>query len=41
MAGPDIGEQLSVLALEDGDVNQDVVRLPERMEKLRLWVGSQ
>mmetsp|Transcript_43703 Transcript_43703/g.109640 ORF Transcript_43703/g.109640 Transcript_43703/m.109640 type:complete len:580 (-) Transcript_43703:156-1895(-) len=41
MAGPDIGEQLAVLALEDGDVDAPVARLADRMEALRKWSASQ
>lgn len=42
MAGTDIGDQLSVLALENGDVAHDsIVRLPERIEMLRKWSAAQ
>jgi glutamyl-tRNA synthetase len=44
MQGPDVGEVLSMLALEDGDVVGDkglYVALPERMERLRAWHQAQ
>ncbi|KAL4538795.1 hypothetical protein Ndes2526B_g02924 [Nannochloris sp. 'desiccata'] len=43
MQGPDVGEVLSMLALEDGDVADKsvYVALPERMEKLRAWHQTQ
>ena len=43
MQGPDVGEVLSMLALEDGDVADKgaYVALPERMEKLRAWHQAQ
>lgn len=43
MAGPDVGELLAALALESGsDVvdRSSFVPLPQRMEALRAWVGS-
>ena len=43
MQGPDVGEVLGMLALESGDIAEaDVyVTLPERMERLRTWLGKQ
>ena len=43
LQGPDVGEVLSLLALEDGDVADAgaYVALPERMQRLRTWVESQ
>jgi hypothetical protein len=43
MQGPDVGEVLSMLAVEDGDVADKslYVALPERMEKLRAWHKAQ
>jgi len=42
MAGPDIGEQLELLALEDNDVPVDTItKLPARLESLRTWSASQ
>lgn len=42
MAGPDVGDILALLALEDGDVADRgaYVALPERVEALRAWVAS-
>ncbi|KAK9819489.1 hypothetical protein WJX81_001785, partial [Elliptochloris bilobata] len=42
MAGPDVGEILALLALEDGDVADRgaYVPLPERIEALRTWAAS-
>eukprot|EP00200_Dunaliella_tertiolecta_P004934 CAMPEP_0202349704 /NCGR_PEP_ID=MMETSP1126-20121109/7085_1 /ASSEMBLY_ACC=CAM_ASM_000457 /TAXON_ID=3047 /ORGANISM="Dunaliella tertiolecta, Strain CCMP1320" /LENGTH=553 /DNA_ID=CAMNT_0048941559 /DNA_START=58 /DNA_END=1716 /DNA_ORIENTATION=+ len=39
MQGPEVGEQLQLLALEDGDVCEGVqyTSLPARMEALRAW----
>jgi glutamyl-tRNA synthetase len=41
-AGPDVGEVLSMLALEDGDVAEAgaLVALPQRMEQLRVWLQA-
>lgn len=41
--GPDVGEVLSMLALEDGDVAEAgaYVPLAERMQQLQKWVQSQ
>ena len=42
MAGPDVGDILALLALEDGDVADRgaYAPLPERIEALRAWVAS-
>ncbi|KAI3438090.1 hypothetical protein D9Q98_000532 [Chlorella vulgaris] len=42
MSGPDVGEVLAMLALEDGDVaDKDAyVPLPQRMEQLRSWLAA-
>jgi glutamyl-tRNA synthetase len=42
MSGPDVGEVLSMLALEDGDVADMAayVALPQRMEQLRAWLAA-
>jgi hypothetical protein len=42
LQGPDVGDVLSMLALEDGDVAEAgaYVALPERMQQLRAWVES-
>ena len=42
MAGPDVGEVLSMLALESGDVAEAgaYVPLPQRMEQLRAWLAA-
>ena len=42
MAGPDVGDILALLALEDGDVADRgaYVPLPERIEALRAWAAS-
>lgn len=42
MSGPDVGEVLSMLALEDGDVADTAayVALPQRMEQLRAWLAA-
>ena len=43
MQGPDVGEVLRMLALENGDVaTKDAsVALPERLETLRAWLQKQ
>ncbi|KAF5840403.1 non-discriminatory gln-glu-trna synthetase, partial [Dunaliella salina] len=43
MQGPEVGEQLQLLALEDGDVCEGVqyTSLPARMEALRVWLSKQ
>lgn len=43
MQGPDVGEVLRMLALEDGDAaaGAGYVPLQQRMEKLRAWAASQ
>jgi len=43
LQGPEVGEQLQVLALEDGDVCEGVpfTSLSERMEMLRSWLAKQ
>lgn len=42
MAGPDVGDVLAMLALEDGDVAEAgaYVALPQRMEQLRAWLAA-
>ena len=42
MQGPDVGEQLAVLAVESGDVVEADVYVPlaERMQRLRAWVEA-
>ena len=42
MAGPDVGDVLAMLALEDGDVADAgaYVALPQRMEQLRAWLAA-
>ena len=42
MSGPDVGDVLSMLALEDGDVADAAayVALPQRMEQLRAWLAA-
>lgn len=42
MAGPDVGDVLAMLALEDGDVVEAgaYVTLPQRMEQLRAWLAA-
>ena len=42
MSGPDVGEVLSMLALEDGDVADTAayMALPQRMEQLRAWLAA-
>ncbi len=42
MQGADVGEQLEVLAKEDGQVMEgvDFVSIKERVEKLRTWSSS-
>ena len=42
MSGPDVGDVLSMLALEDGDVADTAayVALPQRMEQLRAWLAA-
>lgn len=42
MHGPDVGEQLGLLALESGDVADGgaYVPLPERMRRLRAWLDG-
>ena len=42
MSGPDVGEVLSMLALEDGDVADTAayMALPQRMEQLRTWLAA-
>ncbi len=44
MAGPDVGELLTALALEGGADVKDrslLVPLPQRMEALRSWLATQ
>jgi hypothetical protein len=40
--GPEVGQILALLALEDGDVAEEgaLVRLPARMETLRAWLAE-
>lgn len=42
MQGPEVGQILALLALEDGDMAEEgaLVRLPERMEMLRSWLAE-
>ena len=40
--GPEVGQVLALLALEEGDVAEEgaLVRLPQRMEVLRSWLAE-
>lgn len=42
MAGPDVGDVLAMLALEQGDVAEEGAYVPveRRMEELRAWLAA-
>lgn len=42
MSGPDVGEVLAMLALEEGDVAEEgaYVALSQRMDQLRAWLAA-
>lgn len=43
MAGPDVGDQLDLLAQENGDVADAsaYVKLDQRIDQLRKWAAAQ
>lgn len=42
LQGPEVGEVLTLLTLDDGDVSEQgaLVPLPQRMETLRAWLAE-